>query len=139
MIEEQELTTEQNSLSEEEVISHVKEHLYYYFNDYYYNTIEAMETQNENLLIYLNEVVDSLSSNQNSLQKELNNFIKIIETNNATLPSLETFVEAYLKDFVPANVLDDCEHEFIFDLIDIDPDRSKQVCYCSKCHKTKVV
>jgi hypothetical protein len=138
MIEEQELSTYQNSLSEQEVISHVKEHLYYYFNDYYYNAIETIETQNENLLIYLNEVGNSLSSNQNNLQKELNNFIKIIEMNNTTLYSLEIFVKTYLEDYVPTNILN-CDHEFIFDSIDIDPDRSKQICYCSKCHKTKVI
>jgi hypothetical protein len=143
MIEEQELTTDKTSLSEEEIISHVKENLYYYINDNNNdnnnNSIEAMETQNENLLIYLNEVVDSLSSNQNGLQKDLNNLIKLIETNNNTLPALETFVEAYLKGFVPTNILDKCNHEFIFDSIDIDPDRSKQICYCIKCDETKVI
>jgi len=30
-----------------------------------------------------------------------------------------------------------CEHEFISDLIDIDPDRSKQVVYCKHCHFCK--
>jgi hypothetical protein len=30
-----------------------------------------------------------------------------------------------------------CEHEWVKDLIDIDPDRSKEICYCIKCELTK--
>lgn len=31
---------------------------------------------------------------------------------------------------------DDCHHNIIEDLIDIDPDRSKMVKYCNICYKT---
>lgn len=31
----------------------------------------------------------------------------------------------------------DCIHEWIYDLIDIDPDKSITICYCSKCELTK--
>ncbi len=30
-----------------------------------------------------------------------------------------------------------CDHEWIHDLIDIDPDRSKSICYCAHCYMTK--
>lgn len=30
----------------------------------------------------------------------------------------------------------ECDHEFVVDYIDIDPDRSQQIIYCEKCYKT---
>ena len=30
-----------------------------------------------------------------------------------------------------------CEHEWIDDLIDIDPDKSKRIFYCQKCYLQK--
>ena len=30
----------------------------------------------------------------------------------------------------------ECEHTFVTDLIDIDPDKSKEIRYCSKCNHT---
>lgn len=31
---------------------------------------------------------------------------------------------------------DECEHDIVTDLIDIDPDRSMTIKYCTKCEKT---
>ena len=31
---------------------------------------------------------------------------------------------------------DECEHDIVTDLIDIDPDRSMTINYCTKCEKT---
>jgi hypothetical protein len=31
----------------------------------------------------------------------------------------------------------DCQHEWIKDLIDIDPEKSQMICYCVKCELTK--
>ena len=30
-----------------------------------------------------------------------------------------------------------CSHEWIYDLIDISPDKSETICYCCKCELTK--
>ena len=32
---------------------------------------------------------------------------------------------------------EDCQHEWVEDLIDIDPDRSMYIVYCVLCEKTK--
>ena len=31
---------------------------------------------------------------------------------------------------------ENCDHVLVHDLIDIDPDRSKSICYCEKCMTT---
>ena len=33
-------------------------------------------------------------------------------------------------------LLRNCDHEIVKDLIDLDPDRSKTITYCSKCYTT---
>jgi len=30
-----------------------------------------------------------------------------------------------------------CKHQWVNDLIDVDPDRSKSICYCDYCFTTK--
>lgn len=68
---------------------------------------------NELLLQYLNEYDDK------------DNYEKIIN-------KLET-----LKNYVGNKITNRCEHEWVNDLIDIDPDRSQEICYCIKCDVTK--
>jgi len=45
------------------------------------------------------------------------------------LENLKTQIENYIKN--------KCEHEWVNDTIDIDPDRSQNICYCLKCELTK--
>lgn len=42
-----------------------------------------------------------------------------------------TIIEKITK-FIEEN----CDHVLVYDLIDIDPDRSKSICYCEKCMTT---
>jgi len=44
-----------------------------------------------------------------------------------------------LKLFIKDLINNKCEHEWIDDLIDIDPDRTQNICYCVKCEVTKKV
>jgi hypothetical protein len=42
-----------------------------------------------------------------------------------------------ISSLIKNNIINQCEHEWVKDLIDIDPDRSKEICYCIKCEMTK--
>lgn len=50
---------------------------------------------------------------------------------NADYKNIIQLIEKYLIQHS-----DDCDHNIIEDLIDIDPDRSKMVKYCNLCYKT---
>lgn len=50
---------------------------------------------------------------------------------NADYKNIIQLIEKYLIKHS-----DDCHHNIIEDLIDIDPDRSKMVKYCNLCYKT---
>ena len=67
-----------------------------------------------NLLEIYNENIDKLSNGQND---------------NSTNDADDTCSEN------DAN-MSDCEHEYIVDYIDIDPDRCKQIIYCKYCLHT---
>ena len=34
-------------------------------------------------------------------------------------------------------IMKHCRHSFVYDMIDITPDHSKTICYCSKCELSK--
>ena len=45
-----------------------------------------------------------------------------------------------MKDMKKANdeiVYENCEHNFITDIIDIDPEKEKTICYCTICELSK--
>jgi hypothetical protein len=42
-----------------------------------------------------------------------------------------------LRDICKKNLIEKCSHQFIEDTIDIDPDRSKNIRYCSICEYTE--
>lgn len=56
-------------------------------------------------------------------------------TNKLITNILESLIIQIEKE--KQNVSIDCVHNWIYDLIDIDPDKSITICYCSKCELTK--
>jgi signal recognition particle GTPase len=50
---------------------------------------------------------------------------------NSDYKNIIQLIEKYLIDHS-----EDCDHNIIKDLIDIDPDRSKMIKYCTICYKT---
>lgn len=53
-----------------------------------------------------------------------------------SLQNLTLLVEEF-KYIVDNKLENVCDHEWVEDYIDIDPDRSKKICYCVKCNVTK--
>ena len=68
----------------------------------------------------------------NELFKNYLNMFNDVNTYNELITNLET-----LKSFFEDKIKNRCEHEWTDDLIDIDPDRAEQICYCVKCEVTK--
>ena len=75
------------------------------------------------VLVYLNEIKIIHYNNKNLIG--LKNVNKEIDEINETLFNLDKFI--FLN----------CEHNFVDDLIDITPDTSKHVTYCTVCEYTK--
>jgi hypothetical protein len=73
------------------------------------------------------EILESNKINTRYLQYEItskNNCKKQIE-----------LIDYYIQQ-IQIKIYDNCNHEFVDDLIDITPDKSQRVCYCHKCEYT---
>ena len=83
--------------------------------------------------------------------KSLNNDYFEIKCNSHLL---KEFLDCYDDNEMNVNITDNlkvllsyinilieqtCDHEWVIDTIDIDPDRSREICYCIKCEITKKV
>ena len=66
---------------------------------------------------------------------------EMLERCNHTMHTDLEKINEFAIDFIakhgttPTGVL--CDHNFVDDSIDIDPDRSTQIVYCDKCYITK--
>lgn len=69
--------------------------------------------------------------NEPLLNQYLNMF-EDTETYNELIINLETLIK-----HVQHHIQNKCQHEWIDDLIDIDPDRSQNICYCINCEITQ--
>lgn len=56
----------------------------------------------------------------------------VIKDNEIKMNKLTKFI-----DDLETLISNECKHEYIYDLIDITPDRSQTIQYCRKCNKTK--
>ena len=107
---------------------------------------DILETTNQ-FLIFL----DNLQSSINNINTNINNvdnnyFTQTYDKDfyekynslydNESLQNLASYVEEF-KGIVNAKLNNVCDHVWVEDYIDIDPDRSKKICYCSKCHVSK--
>lgn len=105
-------------------------------NDY---TIAYLKEINNNFLkmkeeTILNLIDTSLNVNENILQ-----YNKHITEINANLNQQDEHLKQLilLNERIRANLTSICKHEWVTDLIDIDPDRSQTIEYCKICQLTK--
>ena len=86
----------------------------------------------------INTAIQNLNNNyfdnecDNLLLKEYLNMFNDDNFNNEMIDKLKN-----LKNYIKNKINNKCEHEWVNDTIDIDPDRSEEICYCVKCEVTK--
>jgi hypothetical protein len=60
----------------------------------------------------------------------LNTHLKEINLYKSQIQNIE-----YLLENISNKIKNNCQHNFVDDLIDIDPDKSVYITYCTKCEK----
>ena len=88
----------------------------------------------------LDKIKDNIKTHDNNFfdikcNDELLQYINVFE-NQEIYDDLIINLEV-LKNEIQTHIKNNCEHEWINDSIDIDPDRSRDICYCVKCDLTK--
>ena len=96
------------------------------------NYFLSSKTRLEKILSYLYEIKSTYNEierrhyiNYEYIEDEINDYDKKIN-------NLEEIIK-YLNELICNN----CEHTFVDDLIDITPDKSQNITYCTICEYTK--
>jgi hypothetical protein len=101
------------------------------------NYIEHIKTSRirmmdiKNRIQNLNNNYFEIKCNDELLNRYLNMFDNV-NIYNELISDLEL-----LKDSVKDKMKNKCEHDWVNDTIDINPDTSTNICYCVKCEITK--
>jgi hypothetical protein len=66
------------------------------------------------------------------LIEKLINFQLKIETHKNSFDNKLKNIFSLINEYI----LENCNHDKVYDLIDIDPDKSQSIIYCSKCFAT---
>ena len=88
----------------------------------------------KNRVIQIKNSINSLNNNffeVNCNDPLLSKYLHMFEYNELII-NLETLIK-----YVEYHIKNMCNHEWVKDVIDIDPDRSQEICYCVKCEVTK--
>ena len=112
-----------------------------------------MSLNDAELLESIHEIMSTLLIEINNAKKKIQNNLDntVLEDNKQIISKIKkTFDSDLLNDLICQisenkyiiedliNELYVCDHEWVDDLIDIDPDTSKHICYCIKCEVTKL-
>jgi len=92
---------------------------------------EELEVQ---LLIKLKKLVKEQLFFLNNNSEEIKSILVYLDN----LPQYENTTELYLENFlkdIDEQIKNKCQHNYVTDYIDIDPDNSMRICYCSICEK----
>ena len=110
------------------------------------NYMESMNEIMSTLLIH----IDNAKKNIRDITNKLDINVELEENKQIISKIKKTFDGDQLDElicrisenkFIIDNLINNiyiCDHEWIDDVIDIDPDTSKHICYCIKCEVTKL-
>lgn len=93
---------------------------------------QTIDIYKEMLDLAYKERIDNINSVPIVLNRDIAYLLKMIDVNKENKMNIIN-----LKKKVSEFINQICEHDFIEDLIDIDPDRSKIINYCRFCGYTK--
>lgn len=106
----------------------------------YYDTINNI-THLQHVRSRLDNIKHKISSMDNNYfdvkcnSDLFTNYIEIFDDNDEYTKLIDDLES--LKSYLEEKIQSICVHDWVEDLIDIDPDRSQYICYCSKCEITK--
>jgi hypothetical protein len=100
----------------------------------YDKILEHIDSMNSEL----DEIKNFVNKNENYMNKE-KEFIEILSHKKLKYEFLQkkTFFLS-IKNILNNHIKNKCNHEFITDLIDINPDESRSITYCKFCECTKL-
>jgi esterase/lipase len=101
-----------------------------------------MKKQNENLIKQLEETIISYNEIMSYINKKCEyNYITtdLINFYNDLCIECEQqmIILQNMKKVNNKNIYELCEHNFITDIIDINPEKEQTICYCTICEFTK--
>ena len=101
-----------------------------------------MKRKNENIIKELESVIDSYNKTMSFINE-------ICDYNHITVDLINCYNKLSLKceeqintfknmiKINDKNIYDQCEHNFVTDIIDINPEKEQTICYCTICELTK--
>jgi hypothetical protein len=99
-------------------------------------TEELTENLEVQLLINLRKLFKEQLFFLNNNSEEIKSILVYLDN----LPKYENTSELYLENFlkhIDEQIKNKCQHNYVTDDIDIDPEKSIKICYCSICEHTK--
>jgi hypothetical protein len=101
-----------------------------------------MKKKNENLIKELEEVIDSYNKTMSFINENCDyNYITVdlinFYNNLCVECEEQLIILKNMKKLNDKNIYENCEHNFVTDIIDIDPEKEQTICYCTICELTK--
>ena len=104
--------------------------------------IIEMKKKNENLIKQLEETIESYNEIMSFINKKCDyNYLSIdlinFYNNLCVECEQQLTILKNMKKLNDKNIYENCEHNFVMDIIDINPEKEQTICYCTICELTK--